>query len=509
MTPVDPSDGEVRVHLVAEGLRRRRILIAALVVLGVFLGIAAGALRTSTYTSTATLLIQPLPGNPLSPDTATSNTGGVSTAMSTEANLVNTPAVILRAEQISHLTFAVGGKAISATNPSSTQIVQIAYTAGSADRAQRGAQALAEAYLEARQHRASTYQAKTLVSLERQAAEAQDSLDDATARAKVAGPNSLAAQQVQIYAGLLATIKDNISQTKSTSLNPGAIVNPAPVPRSTTGLPPWVVPLGLGVVGLVVGVVLAVWLELRRDVVRVDVETEVEGLPVLATLPASAVSVIGPERTDPSGAESLRRLRAGVLAAAKPPRSLAVMSTDVRQSTAPVALNLALALGDLGYRVIVVDAARSGEVGSLMRLHPGPGLGDVLDVPDKAVATCQRLNGIAVLTSGEDGASSDLFAGRRFDAVIEALSHECDYVLVVSEPASTAAADAAAVACDAVLLCVVDQLTTHAEALSAVARLDRLGRHAVGCVVMSRARRRRGSRTEDVKPVLHRRADDD
>ncbi|MGH3471554.1 MAG: hypothetical protein ACRDPG_05865 [Nocardioidaceae bacterium] len=499
---MDTQEGEVRLHLVSQGLRRRKFLIMAITVAAIVVGFLLSSLLSVTYTATSTLLLQPMPGNPLSPASVTSNAGGLTIAMATEANLVDTPAVIASADKIGSLTISTGKSAVSANVPSNTQIVQISYAAGSPAKAQAGAQALGQAFLDSRVSRAQAYQQKSLASLQLQEQQAQTSLNNASAAAQTSGPNSFAAQQVQIYASLLATIKDNMSQIQSGSLNPGSIVNPAAEPHSPSGLPSWLVPLAFGLIGLIAAGAFAIWLELRTDVVRTEIEPDIGGAPLLADLPASASrsTVVVNDATDDVATEAYRRLRAGVLATTRPPSVIAVTCLTPKGSSAAVAVNLALLLGQVGYSVTIVDAA-PGDRGAerLLDIAEGPGLGDVLKNPSTAYHRTQEVEGVRVLPVGTNPSATEIFAGRQFDAVVDVLRRRSDYVLIVAEHAATAAADAAASTSDGVLVVVNDQVTTHTQIAAAMKRLDRLERPVIGAVSIQHARRR-DVRSSQAKP---------
>jgi len=494
---VESHDGEVHLRLVSQSLRRRRLLIIGAVLIAVGLGVVAGLMKSPTYTATSTLLLQPLPGNPLSPETATANAGSVSTAMVTEANLVDTPAVVIQAAKAAKMVLLSGPKAIQATNPANTQIIKITYSAATPDQATAGSQALSRAFLESRIQRAEAYQAKNLASLHRQAETAQTRLDDATTRARDAGPDSLAAQQVQIYASLVASINDSISQYQSSSLNPGSIVNPATTPHAPSGLPPWLLPAGLGMLALVGAVAIAIWLELRRDVIRATSESDVDGTPIIGELPAVGSSELV-NTSDPRHelvAEAYRRLRAGVLATTQPPYVVSVTAVEPQVASAPLAINLANALGHLGYSVTVVDAARNGHVvDELLDISAHPGLVDAMEHPGRAQSFAHAIDEVRVLPAGSQS-DWDIFAGRQFEAAIDSLRGENDYVLLISDHAATAAADAAAAVADGVLMVVSDEVTTHARIASTMRRLDRLGRVTIGIVTLGKPRRgrRKGS----------------
>ena len=164
---------DVRLHIVADALRRRFVLIVVVVAL-VTAAIGAYVMHLApSYAASAKVLIRPIPGNALSLDSS-KNGQQVTVAMETEAGLVNSPKVAALVSKALHATVTAGSPAVSATVPPNTQIVEIQYTAHSARAAQEGAQAYADAFLVFRAGEADDNLQHGLAVLAKQAKSAGD-----------------------------------------------------------------------------------------------------------------------------------------------------------------------------------------------------------------------------------------------------------------------------------------------------------------------------------------------
>jgi Mrp family chromosome partitioning ATPase len=82
---------------------------------------------------------------------------------------------------------------------------------------------------------------------------------------------------------------------------------------------------------------------------------------------------------DSANVEAFRRLRTNLQFLDRPHRLVVVTSALAGEGSTTIVCNLALALADAGYRVLLVDLnLRRPSVGRYMELQPGPGVADVL-----------------------------------------------------------------------------------------------------------------------------------
>lgn len=467
---------------------RRHLILVIVLTLLVLAGAAAYAFsRPMRFTATATLLPRPATGNPLAPDTAVASGAQLTVAMLTEAGLVDTPGVAKMASRSLGVTVPRSGDKITAAVPPNTQIIQITYESATAQHAQQGAQAFAVAFLRYRKDVTLASQKETLTLLESQIAATTDALRTATNTAAVTGANSFAAQQVLLYSGRLAALRDSISAAEALSTDPGEVVTAATLPGSPVGLSPVVLTVAGGVLGLVLALLVAARLEWRRDVVDSTTDVDVCGLPLLAKLapqPPGRRSLLMQQDPDSLRQESYRRMRAGFIAVAGPPQAIAVSCVTSEESSGVVAVNLGISLVLAGFHVTVVAADPDDRTPEfLLDATSSPGLSDVIAGAATLPECVQSAHEIDFLAAGRaPEVVREQYAGPGLAAVIRDLQGTADYVIVASAETASSDADAVALACDGVLIIVNEGLTTNSQTSAALDRYQRLGVTAIGAV---------------------------
>jgi Mrp family chromosome partitioning ATPase/capsular polysaccharide biosynthesis protein len=483
----EPAEG-TRPHLVAAAVRRYALLIATVVVLAT-VGTAILAFQLpASYTATASVLPQPALGNPLSPSTSATNAAQFAVAMETEANLVDTPAVATLASQTLGKTSPGPSDTVAASVAPNTQIVQISYTSPTAASAKAGAQAFATAFLAYRKGVATDARDQTLSSLESQERKTSAALQTATSTAaKAPKGRSFATQQVELYANRLAALDETIGETRATSVDPGTVVTAALLPAAASGLTPTPLIAAGCLAGLVIGLLLAVWLEWRDDLVYASSVLDIGGTMLLADVPAQAD---GPQllqvHSDNSDSvhEAYRRLCLALTVKAPAPQVISVSPVSPDQSASLVATNLSLALFEAGHRVTLVaaDLADRG-VEELLGARIENGLAELLNHKVKLSGGFQIMKGIGVISGGHaSGSSRDLFSGPRLGQLLTMLRQGCDYVVIASPAISSADAETLARSSDGVLLVIGDSHTTRSGVAAAAARLNQLNVRTVGAV---------------------------
>lgn len=505
---MEQSHDDVQLHLVRRSIGRHPIVVALFTIL---IGSAAAAYAytmPTEYTASATILPNPSPGNPLTPDSSASSGAQLTVAMQTEAGLVDTPAVAKLASESLDEAVPQESDRIGVTVPDNTQIIEISYTASTAEVARARAQAFAEAYLEYRKNQAEHEKEQSLSTLKKQAKAASDGLAEATRESDsetASGSRDLATQQVQLYADRLATLNDSISTAKSLRTNPGSVVTAASLPSSTDGLNPTLIVLAGSLLGVAAGLLLALWMEWRKDVVRPSTELEVLGTPVYAHIPrqpARSAPLISGRASDDDVHEAYRRLRAGVTASAQPPQLISVTCVSPNQSSSTIAANLGLSLSHAGYRVMFVAAdPQDPKVDDLFGIGRGPGLTDLMTRRSDLADCVSRVDGIQVMPCGTDAETApELFAGPRLAVAMSELRSRYDYVILAAADTTTAIGDAIASVTDCVLVVLSDEHTTHAETELALNRFRQLDVAVVGAIAAPHARSETRDTTHQPSP---------
>ena len=198
-----------------------------------------------------------------------------------------------------------------------------------------------------------------------------------------------------------------------------------------------------------------------------------------------------------SAAEAYRSLRASVKFADIQPsiHSVLIADTGPGAGHSAIAANLAAALALAGDTVILIDAnLRNPRLHDFFGVHSEPGLADWLDTENRSGSPSLQstsIEGLRILSSGSvaklgrsGSTPSDYIGGQPFEALIDLLRGNADFLIFDAPPLSEFG-DALAVAAraDAVLLLVHSGRTKRAAAQRAKESLDRIGAHILGAVL--------------------------
>jgi len=219
------------------------------------------------------------------------------------------------------------------------------------------------------------------------------------------------------------------------------------------------------------------------------------GVPVFATLPWNDIGLVVGHDIDPSSHEAYRRLRAGVVANGPRPHVLAIAAVDAQSRSSVAAANLAVALAEARYSVLLISADPDDRgIESILGVPSSPGLSEL--VHDDVDGVLVVAEGVAVLPGGAQPATvRELYAGPVFRQVVDSLREDYDYIILGAAGAGTGDGDAVIGTADSVLLTVTSSQTTHGQVEAALDRFSRLGIHPLGAVMHSRLNRD-GSRLE-------------
>jgi capsular exopolysaccharide synthesis family protein len=267
----------------------------------------------------------------------------------------------------------------------------------------------------------------------------------------------------------------------------------ADVPAAPT-TPNKVLNIGLGlVVGLLIGVGVAVLREVLDNTVKGPSDFEEMGTPVLGLVPFDKRTPRAPIafRHDPhsSRSEAYRQLRTNLqfVDVDNPPRIIAVTSAIPGEGKTTTAINLAAALAEAGARVCLVEAdLRRPSIAKVLGLVGDVGFTTVVigKAPVETVLQNAGRN-LAVLTSGPIPPNpSELLISQHARQVITELSRNVDFTIIDTPPLLpvTDGAEVASMA-DATLLVHRAGKTTRDQAARSIQALDKVGRHPVGVIL--------------------------
>lgn len=476
---------ERRLPTMAAALRHHRMMTFIIVLLGLGAGAVYATSLDRSYTASAIVLLNPVAANPLTPEAARGSGAQLTVALETEAEVVMTPSI---AEEVSERLGRLvpdDGEHLAIEVPSGTQMVKIAFTTASPEAAREGAQLFAETYLDYRRERATSSIDSSLVTLRAEATEAEEGLRAALAAAE---EDTFAAREVDLLVDRMAAISSQISTLESTMTDPGHVLQPARAPSSSNELNGVLIQAGAGILALGLAALIAWYREWRSGLVSDTAGVEMAGgAPIFA-----AISVSSRRRRTGSGGggsvhEAYRHLRAGVVANALRPHSLAVSAIGGHRDAPVVATNLALVLAEARYSVLLVAAnPTDSTIEDLMDIGGDcRGLADVLAGESEVHDALVQRRGLAVLPGGRASESvRELYAGPRFRQVLDELRCGYDFLVLSSAGAESADGDAIASAADSILMVLAARTSTQAQVHAALERYGRLGARALGAVTV-------------------------
>lgn len=211
--------------------------------------------------------------------------------------------------------------------------------------------------------------------------------------------------------------------------------------------------------GMCIGIGAVFLLEYLDNTTKVDTAyNELIGAPLMTTVPIVPSMSKLPHQLfildQPMSpeSESIRLLRANVefAIASSEINTLAVTSAGPGEGKSTVTANLAVAMAQAGYDVVVIDAdMRRPAQQEAFNLSNERGLSTLLARPDvdwKSVARSNTDLKLKVITSGPIPPNpGDLLKSNRFEALLQTISKECDMV-VIDTPPALAVSDALVVA---------------------------------------------------------------
>ncbi len=386
--PSASADGSLDLREFLRKVARLRWLILGVVVLVASLAATYSYSRPKVFSATATVLARPI----LVQSTDTDPLDNLS--MPTEARLVGSNGVATIARTLIGSTEAISDllKRVSVSTPENTQILEISFTDSGAQSARRGAQAFAEGYLEFKATQALSTMAENSATIREQIDQVDQDIQalDGEIEALLPGsPERTSAESGRdsLQATRLGLMNQLAAANTSTS-DPGEVVERAERPSSPIS-PKHQVDLALGILlGLALGITLASVREQLQD--RIEGSAGLRGslkAPVLGLIPESPMlrgdlpRLVTIDEPRSPAAEAYRTLRTNLLAACKSAKVRTILVTSSRQGEGKTttAVNLAVALAQVGRSVVLISAdLRYPRVHSLLGIGNEQGLGQVL-----------------------------------------------------------------------------------------------------------------------------------
>ncbi|MGZ4455157.1 MAG: Wzz/FepE/Etk N-terminal domain-containing protein [Nocardioides sp.] len=472
----------------ARAVRHHLALVVVAVLLGAVAGWAYAGTMTTSYTSTARVLVDPAVGNPFVP-TPTAVRQDELTSLETEAQVAGSAEVLASvARQAPPWTTAGLARGLLVTVPPNSQVLEISFTATDPAVARRIAGLTADAYLANRARRSDAVNAARVHRVVTQTSSVVTDLRAATAAAQQGTPAERLFQ-TQLATALrneLVNLRAQRTALENSDSPVGAVITPAGVAQDATSLVALGLPVGGGLAGLLVGCLLALALERFRGVVRSPAEVAELGLPVAAAVPQPSPWARVLRREDPEAfGDTVRRLRAAVLEQDPRPDIVAVASCDGDRPRSEVCEAVAESFARAGHRVVLVRTDGPPIGGGLVAQE---GLAqaleyDRLDVLELLLPSVEPL--LCLLPSGGFTAQQrELMVAARLRAVLRPLVEAGNLVVVESPTVHRAEGEAVLAAADLGLVVVVAGRTRRAD----VARAARVRGGSLGALLVGRGR---------------------
>ncbi|GAB4697013.1 hypothetical protein MOKP118_04280 [Mycobacterium avium subsp. hominissuis] len=248
-------------------------------------------------------------------------------------------------------------------------------------------------------------------------------------------------------------------------------------------------------IGFIAGLLLAIAVALTREAGDRTVRTrakleELSGLPTLAELPGRRG---GTPRfgTDTAFDDAVRGMRTRLLRAMGPDaRQVLVTGPFGGEGTTTTAMNLALALAEMGEDALLVEGdSRRHVIAGLLRVESGEGLASALANPAAAAEVVKptpisRLFILASRSARRESLPPSAYLPEVVDRVVQELSSRFDRIVIDGPPVlATADTGLLSGAVPATVLVVRAKRTTADELRDALTALRAAGAHVVGTVL--------------------------
>lgn len=442
------QNAELTVREYLDMLRRRRWFIAAVTLAITALAVVPLTLSDPIYASTSEIQLRS--------ETAVSAFGDdVPESELTRSRSLATDVAVIETSEMEALVIERLGRdgkefdQVVAAVDGFTEIIQITAVAPTAAGASEAANAYADVYVEQRRDASTSALVAQESELRSQAQDLEVQLNALDAELAASVDDPLSVENIRQQRALLST---QISQYETRAdqlgvdadLRENAYSVVARAPLNTTPVAPK--PLRSGVIafviGLVVSVCMAVFLEVLRDRVSTvdDLESVDADLSVLASVPHVEIDLDDPDhRLPPLALESFRFLRTAIRFRTMDSAGQTVLITSATSSEGKTttAVNLGLVMAEAGSRVVLIDAdMRKPAVHDRLGVANRRGLGAVLN-GDCSFADALRFvrPNLAVMTAGApSAAATDLLGDDRFGRMIDAVREQCDIVIVDAPP---------------------------------------------------------------------------
>ena len=508
-------------------VRRRWALVVVAVLAGAALGAGYAHHAGRAYAATAQVLVAPVTQGPLNlPSQVT-----LLVNMSTEQAVAQSGPVIDQAAKLLHVSPTVlqagAAKDLTVAVPTTSDVLQITWQAKTPKAAQAGANAFADAYLSYRHAYLAGQIANLAAVLTSQVKSLQARIARAAAQLSTVLPGEPNHQSLSIDVNQL-TSQLSSANSELASLptynDSGGQVIPSSLPLTPSGIGRSVILIMGGLLGLILGLVIAFTRDVFDDRVRNSAQFERKlGAATLAVLPPArrfglaGRGLVGGQRSpqrltvtivsqpDSQAAETIRWLRGTFVAAAgRTMRTILVVGADASVSSSRIVAELGVALTEAGRSALLIAADVNGSaLPRIFDLSNEFGLMDLLrgiGEPEMFIMRPNLANGhflphdalerLTVLPSGLATGHERSYLDSEVMASLLKYQREAHEFVLLDCPPAAAAADVVVLAAqvDGVIVIGREGRTKGRAVVDLRRLLDQVGAQLVGGVFIGKGR---------------------
>ena len=201
------------------------------------------------------------------------------------------------------------------------------------------------------------------------------------------------------------------------------------------------------------------------------------------------VIMIDPKQNDYFYEEAIKTLRTNIQFTGTEVKSIVVTSCYPNEGKSDVVFQLALEIGKMGKKVLVLDAdiRKSSYINRFQVKQKTEGLSQYLSGQSRLqdIVYSTNFQGVDIIFAGPTAPNpSELLAQEKFASLIHGMREKYDYVLADTPPVGSLT-DAAVVArqCDGAIMVIESDLVSRRIAVKAKEQLEMSGCHILGAVL--------------------------
>lgn len=457
-----------RTDLFRGTIKHNWYIILACALIGAAAGVYLAEIRPAKYTSSTTVLVNAIIGNPYTPD---SNSDTLE-MLQTEAVSVTSQAALTEVqEQIDRdLEPALIRNRTTVAVPPNTQALKISYTDTDKDDPAEIVDAIAAVFLEQRRDLADSAIQTRTDAVNKELDETNDDIRDARAENDAELESNLLASRL----GLQAQLRELQAQPT----DPGRVLTYGFEPAGSQTQHMILFGVAFGILGAIGGFLLALVRERRRDLIR-----SADDLADYA-FDAPVTAIHGRELDE----SALRHLRMRLAPQIRDHGIISLVGLRPGQAlSSGVLLSQSLASG--GTSVVLIDATGT-EPGhrELLEYDGTEGLAEALMGVSAKVPTAYQIEkNLNYLPAGENAlAASERLVTDRARTVIHGVAERFDLTMVASMPLDEIEGEAIARLTAGVLLLVETGRSSHYQLGAALNTIQTQGRRLLGVFVLPR-----------------------